>query len=92
MVSTWTQGRLAATGQAGSVAPDKAAAVSVGGVMIFYAIVGFFLSDIFSGLPTVTDSISYWATSLPYLVYPLWLVPTLLLRCGLFTRGNSSAV
>jgi hypothetical protein len=49
-------------------------AVPVGvitGAMIVYAIVGFFLGDICAGLPTVTNSASYWATNLPYLAYPL---------------------
>lgn len=56
------------------------------GGMIFYAICGFFLGDIFAGLPTVTNGASYWLTNLPYLAYPLWLVPTLLRRRSLFTR------
>ena len=53
--------------------------------MIFYAIVGSFLGDIFAGLPTVTNSISYRVSNLPYLIYPLWLVPVLLFRRSLFT-------
>jgi len=56
------------------------------GAMIFYAIVQFFLSDIFAGLNTVTNGVSYWASNLPYLIYPLWLIPTLLVRRSLFTR------
>lgn len=56
------------------------------GAMIFYAILQFFLGDIFAGLPTVTNSVSYWATNLPYLLYPLWLIPTLLARRAIFTR------
>lgn len=56
------------------------------GAMIFYAIVQFFLGDIFAGLPTVTNGVSYWATNLPYLLYPLWLIPTLLARRSLFSR------
>ena len=63
--------------------------ISVGlitGAMIFYAIVGFFLSDVFAGLPTVTNGVSYWASNLPYLAYPLWLIPTLLLRREMFIR------
>lgn len=59
------------------------------GAMIFYAIVGFFLGDIFAGLPSVTNSISYWASNLPYLVYPLWLIPTLLLRHNFFADDSS---
>ena len=54
------------------------------GAMIFYAIIGFFLGDIFAGLPSVTNSVSYWASNLPYLLYPLWLIPVLLLRRALF--------
>ena len=60
------------------------------GAMIFYAIVGFFLGDIFAGLPSVTNDISYWASNLPYLLYPLWLVPVLLFRRSLFV-GKSEA-
>lgn len=56
------------------------------GAMIFYAIVGFFLGDIFAGLPSVTNDISYWASNLPYLIYPLWLIPVLLFRRSLFVR------
>jgi hypothetical protein len=58
----------------------------VTGAMIFYAIVGFFLGDIFAGLNTVTNGVSYWASNLPYLIYPLWLIPTLLARRSLFGR------
>ena len=60
---------------------------SMTGAMIFYAILGFFLGDIFAGLNTVTNGISYWASNLPYLIYPLWLVPTLLARRKLFLRA-----
>ena len=56
------------------------------GAMIFYAIISFFLGDIFAGLPSVTNDISYWASNLPYLLYPLWLVPVLLFRRSLFAR------
>ena len=56
------------------------------GAMIFYAIIGFFLGDIFAGLPSVTNDVSYWASNLPYLLYPLWLVPVLLFRRSLFVR------
>ena len=59
------------------------------GAMIFYAIVGFFLGDIFAGLPSVTNGVSYWASNLPYLIYPLWLVPILLFRRSLFVRPLS---
>ncbi len=60
------------------------------GAMIFYAIIGFFLGDIFAGLPSVTNGISYWASNLPYLLYPLWLVPVLLLRRSLFVARTST--
>lgn len=56
-------------------------AVPVGlitGAMIFYAILYFFLNDIFGGLNSVTDALVYWSTSILYLIYPIWLVLTLL--------------
>lgn len=59
------------------------------GAMILYAILGFFLGDIFAGLPTVTNGASYWLSNLPYLAYPLWLIPTLLFRRSLFTDGDA---
>ncbi|HUY77922.1 MAG TPA: hypothetical protein VMV29_14210 [Ktedonobacterales bacterium] len=54
--------------------------------MIFYAIVGFFLGDIFAGLNTVTNQVSYWASNLPYLIYPLAVIATLVFRRSLFTH------
>jgi len=56
------------------------------GATIFYAIVGLVLGDVFAGLPTVTNPVSYWASNLPYFIYPLWLVPVLLFRRSLFAR------
>jgi len=58
--------------------------------MIFYAIIGFFLGDIFAGLTSVTNDVSYWASILPYLIYPLWLIPVLLFQRSLFVRKESS--
>jgi hypothetical protein len=55
--------------------------------MIFYAIIGFFLGDIFGGLSSVTNNVSYWASNLPYLIYPLWLVPVLLFPRSLFVKA-----
>lgn len=60
------------------------------GAMIFYAIVQFFLGDIFGGLTSVTNPWSYWLSNLPYLAYPLWLIPTLLLRRAQFHRPVSA--
>ena len=59
------------------------------GAMIFYAIIGFFLGDIFAGLPSLTNDVSYWATNLPYLIHPLWLIPVLLFRRSLFVGKES---
>lgn len=59
------------------------------GAMIFYAIVGFFLGDIFARLPSVTNGPSYWLSNLPYLAYPLWLIPVLLWRRSLFARQKA---
>ena len=35
--------------------------------------------------PSVTNSASYWISNLPYLLYPIWLIPVLLFRRSLFT-------
>lgn len=64
----------------------------VTGAMIFYAIIGFFLGDIFAGLLSVTNDVSYWVSNLPYLLYPLWLVPVLLFRRSLFLRKELVSV
>src|SRR5579884_2140927 len=61
------------------------------GAMIFYAIVGFFLGDIFANLSSVTNDVSYLASNLPYLLYPLWLIPVLLFRRSLFTSKEPRA-
>lgn len=58
------------------------------GAMILYAIIGFFLGDIFAGLNTVTNGVSYWASNLPYLIYPILLIATLLVARKRFT-GNA---
>ena len=50
------------------------------GALILYAIIGFFLVDIFGGLITENNGVSFWATNLPYLVYPILLLATLLPR------------
>jgi hypothetical protein len=60
------------------------------GAMIFYAIAGFFLGDLFAGFPSVTRDVSYWASNLPYLLYPLWLLPVLLFRRSLFVPDSGS--
>ncbi len=46
--------------------------------MILYAINGVFLRGIIGGRRTITDAGSYRASNLPYLVYPLLLLATLL--------------
>ncbi len=56
--------------------------------MIFYAIVGFFLGDIFAGLNTVTNQVSYWASNLPYLIYPIVVFCVLIFRRSLFRRTS----
>lgn len=72
MQSERTQGRLTVGEQAGRVARGRRA----GGVL-----------DGTPGWRRVRTGRT-WATNLPYLAYPLWLVPTLLLRRGLFTQGR----
>ena len=56
------------------------------GAMIFYANLYFLLSGTLVGPYTATDILTTVLSSIPYFVYPLWLVPTLLLRRSLFDR------
>jgi hypothetical protein len=56
------------------------------GAMIFYANLYFFLSGVLVGPYTTTDIVTTVVSSIPYFVYPLWLVPTLLLRRSLFDQ------
>ena len=56
------------------------------GAMIFYANLYFLLSGTLVGPYTATDIVATVLSSIPYFVYPLWLVPTLLLRKSLFDQ------
>lgn len=63
------------------------------GAMIFYAILYF----IFSGTlaqkavdPTGIDIATNLLSAVPYLAYPLWLIPTLLARRSLFAPGPAA--
>jgi hypothetical protein len=54
------------------------------GAMIFYANLYFLLSGTLGSLHTTTDLLTTLLSSIPYFVYSLWLIPTLLLRRSLF--------
>ena len=54
--------------------------------MIWYAIIYFIVGDLSSGLGSVTDPINFWAPLVLYVVYPIWMVQTLVFRRKLFTR------
>lgn len=54
--------------------------------MIWYAIVYFIVGDLSSGLQSVTDPLNFWGPLVLYVVYPIWLAITLILRRHLFTR------
>jgi hypothetical protein len=56
------------------------------GSMIFYANLYFFLSGTLVAPHTTTDFITTILSSIPYFVYPLWLVPELLVQRSLFRR------
>lgn len=50
------------------------------GAMIFYAILYFLLTGLIGAPPDATNIIATVASAIPYLLYPLWLIPTLLAR------------
>lgn len=54
--------------------------------MIWYAIVYFIVGDLSSGLQSVTDPLNFWGPLVLYVVYPIWLAITLILRRHLFTQ------
>ncbi len=58
------------------------------GSMIFYAILYFLLSGVLDPHAGITDIVTVVASSVPYLVYPLWLIPTLLFGRSLFVGGR----
>jgi hypothetical protein len=51
-----------------------------------YAILYFILTYSLDHLRSVTDLLTFWATTLPYLALPVWLLTTLLVRRDLFTQ------
>jgi hypothetical protein len=60
------------------------------GSMIFYADLYFLLSGLFDPHADLTNTVTTVVSGLPYLVYPLWLAPTLLLRRSLFVGGRDT--
>jgi hypothetical protein len=54
------------------------------GAMIFYANLYFLLSGTLGSPHTTTDLLTTLLSSIPYFIYSLWLIPTLLLRRPLF--------
>ena len=56
------------------------------GSMIFYANLYFLLSGTLVAPHTTTDFVTTILSSIPYFVYPLWLVPELLVQRSLFYR------
>jgi hypothetical protein len=62
----------------------------MGGAMLFYGTAQTFVPDTLGGFSNVTNLFSYWLSLLPYIVYPLWLIPTLLTRGAYFTAGAAA--
>jgi hypothetical protein len=60
--------------------------------MIWYAIIYFILTSVFSGLGSVTNQITFWVPLAPYVVYPVWLAWTLIFRRQLFGAAGSAIV
>jgi len=54
--------------------------------MIFYAILYFFLLGVLAPKATTTDLVTVVLSTIPYLLYPLVVIPTLLARRSLFSR------
>ncbi len=54
------------------------------GAMIGYAILYFVLIYTLDHLRSVTDILTFWLTTSPYIAYPVWLIAALLTRRTLF--------
>jgi len=52
--------------------------------MIWYAIVYFIFTSTLGGLSNVTNGVTFWVPLVSYVVYPIWLAWTLILRRQLF--------
>ena len=60
------------------------------GAMIFYAILYFIFSGTLAQRSIdATGIVTTLLSAVPYLAYPLWLIPTLLLRRSLFARAEA---
>ncbi len=58
---------------------------------LFYAQLYFLLSYTLDHLRTVSDLVSFWLTLLPYMIYPVWLLVTLLTRPAFFRQTTRHA-
>jgi hypothetical protein len=56
----------------------------IGGAMLFYGTAQTYVGDAFQDFSHVQSQLTYWLSLLPYIVYPLWLIPALLIRHELF--------
>jgi hypothetical protein len=60
------------------------------GAMIFYANLYFLLTGVIGAPDTFSYVLTTFLSSLPYFIYPLWLIPTLLSQRALFLRAAAS--
>lgn len=54
------------------------------GAMIFYGTLQLYVGDAFQNFNHVSSQVVYYLSLAPYMIYPLWLIPTLLTRRALF--------
>jgi hypothetical protein len=54
------------------------------GAMIFYGTLQLYIGDAFQNFSHVSSQLVYWLSLLPYMIYPLWLIPALLTRGARF--------
>jgi hypothetical protein len=62
----------------------------MGAAMLFYGTAQTFVPDALGGFSNVPNLFNYWLSLLPYIVYPLWLIPTLLVRGAYFNAGAAA--
>jgi hypothetical protein len=62
----------------------------MGAAMLFYGTAQTFVPDALGGFSNVPNLFNYWVSLLPYIVYPLWVIPTLLARGAYFNAGAAA--
>jgi hypothetical protein len=57
--------------------------------MVWYAILYFILTTVFSDQGQITNAFTFWVPLIPYVAYPIWLAWAVIFRRSLFTEKRA---